>query len=182
MLGLALALIALAGCGSSTKVVTDSAATSATGTSPTTATTTTAAGTTSTSQSNTVTTRTSSTPTTTTSTSSPTGGASPATSTTSPGTRTTPAASPYEPSCGGSYENVSGLPCGQALPVMNAWNTSGGCEVADQYGSPTTSSCDVQGYACSARLGYRPGQTEGERSAVVACRSGATSLSFIRGA
>jgi hypothetical protein len=64
---------------------------------------------------------------------------------------------------------------------MNAWNGSSSCEISDQGGSATSSNCQVAGYACSAKLGYPPGRTEGEMSPVVSCaEAGKPTLSFIR--
>jgi hypothetical protein len=65
---------------------------------------------------------------------------------------------------------------------MNAWINSSGCEISDQGGSATTSNCQVSGYDCSAKLGYPPGDTEGEMSAVVSCSEASKpTLDFIRG-
>jgi hypothetical protein len=65
---------------------------------------------------------------------------------------------------------------------MNAWNSSSACEISDQGGSATSSNCEVSGYDCSAKLGYPPGDSEGEMSALVSCtEAGKPALSFIRG-
>ena len=75
--------------------------------------------------------------------------------------------------CGPPYVLTWGGSCASALPIMRAWSRDPSCLVADQYGSPTSSICEVDGYRCKARLGYPPWQKEGEMSSRVACANDA---------
>ena len=71
---------------------------------------------------------------------------------------------------------IAGTSCSAASNVVQAADHAPGCQVADQYGEPTSGSCSVMGFSCTAALGYMPGQSQGEQFPVLDCSapSGAT--------
>ncbi len=103
-----------------------------------------------------------------------------ATVTTQTTTASTTATAATATRCGDSaYLLVSGTSCAADVSLFKLWSTTPACSVGDQAGSPTTSTCTIGDYGCKAGLGYPPGQTQGQESAVVTCDNDNGRVKFI---
>ena len=76
--------------------------------------------------------------------------------------------------------SVSGTTCTTAIGLVHALLKSDVCAVGDSYGNAASSTCQIDGFDCSATLGYPPGQTAGEESAVLACTEESDSGAHVR--
>lgn len=72
---------------------------------------------------------------------------------------------------GNQVLQASGLNCSEASRIVKAANRTSGCEVGDQYGSPSSGSCTVNGFQCKASLALPPGRSQGETFPLIACVS-----------
>jgi len=99
-------------------------------------------------------------------------------------TATQPNSASGKPACAAPADvvafSVSGTTCATAIGLVHALLKSDVCAVGDSYGNAASSTCQIDGFDCSASLGYPPGQTVGEESAVLACTEESDSHAHVR--